>query len=639
MKSTQDRWTCADAARLFRVDGWGDGLFRVGPQGHMQITLGAHGVVDLRDVMERMRARGFVPPVVLAFPQVIQARMERLYRAFQDSMVAYDYPGSYRYIYPLKVNPQRSVVEAVLAAGTGVDLPVPGLEVGSRPELHIALSLLQGQRRPIVHNGHKDRDSLRMAMLGCRLGQEIIVVIEKPHEVPLLLELAEEMGVRPRIGLRLKPATIGAGRWQGSTGVSSKLGLGAQELLAVLDHLRQRGFLECVVWLHGHIGSQVPDLDVVRAWTAEAAHTYIELRRHGCPVETVDLGGGLGVSYTGDNPHGDGIPYTVEEYAGAIVRTLHTICTQAQVPCPHIVTESGRFLAAHHTVLVVNVVATNTVAVHTSTAAPSPFPALAALEQVVARGGAMACDLVSLAAWVDQTVAALARGIGNGTLHLADRARVEAVLQQLHARIPYDHVPEILSPDAARHATEPVLGNFSVFQSLPDSWALEQVFPVVPLQRLTEAPTRRVAIHDLTCDSDGRLHRFGHGTTAHGIRPDLPLHTIAEDESYDLGIFLTGAYQTVLGGLHNLFGRPHMAEIVATEADAEQMATWEITRFWPGQTSSGVLQQVLYAPDRLRHRLQERIRQFAAVGDLAPEEADMLAQLVQDSFQETAYLS
>ncbi|MBF0124708.1 MAG: biosynthetic arginine decarboxylase [Magnetococcales bacterium] len=568
------RWCRTDALSQFHIPQWGDGFFDVNEAGHLVVLpQGINGaVVDLSLLMADLRGRGLETPILLCFPDILHRRLLQLNDLFQQAMDRYGYRGRYRCLYPLKVNPQRPVVEAVVSRGQSVGA---GLEVGSMPELQAALASMTNDCRPIVCNGHKDRAFLQLALLGQRLGQQMVIVIEKPRECLLLMELATEMAVRPCIGVRLRPLTAGSGRWKASSGPQSKFGLNASELFTVLQLLRQKGYLECVTWLHGHVGSQISTITTVRAWAREAAYSYVDLRRWGCPIETVDLGGGLGIDYTGvQQLEEDSIDYNWQDYADTIVAQFAAVCGTEQMPQPHLVTESGRAITAHHAILMTSLV-------------PMDLPVTAPAE----------LD------WPHEM-------LPDGQIRLAQRLRMES------------------SPQPGGNSREFV--NFSVFQSLPDSWALGQIFPVVPIQQLLEPPSRWSSLYDLTCDSDGQLSRF---CVAGAIGPQLPLPTPRPGVISDVAILLVGAYQTVLGGYHNLFGRPSVVEV---GIDAAQQGV--VRRVWSGQTALDVLTHALYDATDLQQALHRMVWQAKQQGRLDVNELLTMEQWLQESLHNRAYL-
>ncbi|MBF0159913.1 MAG: biosynthetic arginine decarboxylase [Magnetococcales bacterium] len=566
-----------DALSQFHIPQWGDGFFDISADGHLLVLPQGRGgaVIDLPVLMTELRSRGLETPILLCFPDILHSRILLLHRLFQQAMTRHGYHGQYRCLYPLKVNPQRPVVEAMVAGGQSVGM---GLEVGSMPELQAALAAMPDYQRPIVCNGHKDRAFLQLALLGQRLGRQMVIVIEKPREVLLLMELADEMALRPNIGVRLRPLTAGSGRWHASSGPESKFGLNASELFAVLQQLRQRGYLDCVTWLHGHVGSQIASLKTVQAWAREAAYAYVDLVRFGCPVTTVDLGGGLGIDYTGLGDHQDALDYGWVDYADSIVGQFTDICCSEQLLQPHLVTESGRAMAAHHAILLTSLI-------------PMELPAMA---------------------W--STTAADQSGVADSQqgdpTRLAQRVLSESMAHQ-------DGIGR-------------EFGNFSVFQSLPDSWALGQIFPVVPLQRLLEPPSRWSTLYDLTCDSDGQLTHF---CVAGAIRPHLPLPAPQPGVANDLAILLVGAYQTVLGGFHNLFGRPSVVEVCTTTAQQGP-----IQRIWSGQTALDVLTHALYDAADLQQTLHRMVWQAREQGHIETDELLVMEQWLQESLHNHAYL-
>ncbi|MEM6459049.1 MAG: biosynthetic arginine decarboxylase [Planctomycetota bacterium] len=577
-------WSPGDAADLYGLPRWGGGYFGVSDDGHVTVRPGrdAGPRLDLHRLVEDLQQRGLRTPILLRFPDVLGDRLGRLADAFADAIARHGYPGRYRGVYPIKVNQQRHVVGDLIRHGTPRGF---GLEAGSKAELLAVLALCPGPATPIVCNGFKDRAFLEAVVIGQKVGQRVVPVIERAAELPTLIERAAAHGVRPRLGLRVKLTAAGSGRWQATGGPRSKFGLTAGEVLDAVALLRQHDALEGLNLLHFHLGSQIEDLPTLRSAVTEAARLYVELVRLGAGLDTLDVGGGLSVDY------GQGVGYDLNEYANTVVAVISGVCRDAGVAAPSIVTEAGRAMTAHHSVLVFDVVGR-------SEAPGSPPP---------------------------------------GT-H-PDASVTRAALERMHARFNRGHatLEQRASAErryAAADASSPadtLFGNVSVFQSLPDSWAIGQLFPVMPIHRLAERPTRRAVVADLTCDSDGVLDRFPLG--GDHPSPTLPVH--ADDgQPYHLGVFLVGAYQETLGDLHNLFGDTDAVH-VALDPDGG----YRIEEVVRGDTVADVLRYVQYDPDALRRRYDAAVERAVGDGRIAADEAAAMRRFYAATLGGTTYLT
>ncbi|HEY8553635.1 MAG TPA: biosynthetic arginine decarboxylase [Burkholderiales bacterium] len=547
-------WTAAKAREAYNIAHWGNGYFDVNERGHVIVRPdpSRDHAIDLYELTREFAAHELTLPVLVRFSGILQHRLQELWAAFDGAAAERGYRGRYTAVYPIKVNQQRSVVEALLAHG-GERL---GLEAGSKPELLAVLA----RSRPngiVVCNGYKDREYVRLALIGKALGHRVYIVIEKLSELELVLEEARDLGVEPLLGVRVRLASLGAGKWQNSGGEKSKFGLTASEVLAACERLRTADRLGALQMLHFHMGSQIANVQHILAGMREAARYYAELRAVGAEIAVVNVGGGLGVDYEGTRSRSFcSMNYSVREYANNVVYALAEICEERNLPHPDIVSESGRALTAHHAVLITNVIE--------SERAPgreAPAPARADEPPIIRDLWQTYANLSNrsiIEAYHDAVYyLAQAQGMFNhGVLSLRERARAE----QLYYAICWK-VHGLLDPAARAHRevldelneklADKYFCNFSLFQSAPDHWALDQIFPVMPLNRLAEAPTRRAVLQDITCDSDGRLDLY---VNADGIDSTLPLHPPRAGEPYLLGIFLVGAYQEILGDMHNLFG-------------------------------------------------------------------------------------
>lgn len=554
-------WTVADSKRVYNISNWGDGYFSINESGHITVTPIAGGpALDLFELATEAQAQGLSLPVLLRFVDILHDRVDRLSHAFQQAKIRDAYQGDYTAVYPIKVNQQRCVVDAIVNHG-GERV---GLEAGSKPELLIALAMSQ-RNGVVVCNGYKDREYIRLALIGRHLGIRVYIVVDKPSELALIIEESKKLGVQPFLGVRLRLSSLGAGKWQNTGGEKSKFGLAAADLLELLEHLRTAQMLSCLSMLHFHLGSQIANIADVRCGLREAASYYAELHRLGCNINVVDVGGGLGVDYEGTRSRSFcSLNYSVQEYANNVVHAFNEVCQENSLPHPHLMTESGRAMTAHHAVLVTNVIDVE----HS----PSTYHYAPPGEE----SHALIKDLWRYYTELEQhspvevyheAVLALAeiRSLfSHGVVGLEERA----VAEQLYFTLCHRIRPRLSAGVRAHRAlldelneklADKYLLNFSLFQSLPDVWAIEQVFPITPLHRLEQQPTRRGVVGDLTCDSDGRVDHYA---DENGIESTLPLHLFSPDENYLLGLFLVGAYQETLGDIHNLFGDTDSVNVV-----------------------------------------------------------------------------
>lgn len=593
-------WSADDSRALYNLPAWGAGYFDVNAAGDLLVD-----GVNLRALAAELPGHGVRLPVLLRFPGILRHRVDALCTAFDAACAAHDYAGRYTAVYPIKVNQQRSVVEELATHGGDR----VGLEAGSKPEL-LAVLALSAPGRTVVCNGYKDAEYIRIALRGQQLGSAVTLVIEKLSELPLILEQAQALGVTPKLGLRLRLASIGTGNWQNTGGEKSKFGLTASQVLRAIATLRDAGQLDCLHMLHVHLGSQIANVRDIHRGMLETARVYAELRKLGVPLDCVDVGGGLGVDYDGTRSRGAcSMNYSLAEYASNIVRSLSEVCAQAGVPEPHLISESGRALTAHHAVLVTEVVDTDSTKPVEPQAPDSHAPAL--LRDLWER----LQDIDTLAPlevfhdcaqWLDDAHAAFV----HGGLSLAQRAQAEQIARAINLALIDRLDPAIHAErDAREQLSARMAGkyflNLSVFQSLPDVWGIDQVFPIVPIQRLAEQPTRQVTVCDLTCDSDGRIDHY---VQRAGVMPSLPVHTL-DGQPYRVAVCLVGAYQETLGDLHNLFGD---TDTVNVEADGQ--GGWTLHDIEHGDTADELLRIVHHDPDVLRERLRQRLQDAGLAG-------------------------
>ncbi len=631
----QKPWTVDDSANLYNLKGWGLKYFGINEQGHLVVhpRRSDSQTIDIKRVVDDVLSRGVKLPVLFRFQDVLRHRVEQLNETFRKAIADRKYQGRYFGVYPIKVNQLREVVEEIIDAGQPFQF---GLEAGSKGEL-MAVLAMNGSEALTVVNGYKDEAMMRLAHLGAKLGKKVITVIEKPGELAVALRTSLELGVRPQLGLRSKLQTKGSGKWKYSTGHAAKFGLTTPEILGAVAELRAARMLDCVKLLHFHIGSQVTDIQTIKDAVKEGARLYAKLRKMGLPLEYIDCGGGLGVDYDGTHTSVDSsMNYNLREYVASVVSTIQEVCKQEQVPEPNIVTESGRSLVAHHSLLVVNVFGTIEAGATPLDLEPSPdehalvgqmrslIANLSPKDLAQAYHGGMqmqgeAFDLFKL-----------------GYLGLEDKAKVETLFWRLCLEIgkvvpKAKYVPEELA-EMAKSLRDQYLCNFSLFQSLPDSWAIGQLFPIMPLHRLNEEPLRRAALVDITCDSDGKISQFACHRKAGGT---LPLHEFKPGEPYYLGIFLMGAYQATMGDIHNLFGRVNEVHVFE---DAEEPGGYYVEEMIQGQNVSDVLASIQYSDFELAKMVKSSLDAQVKAGALKPREAVDLLNFYESVMREYTYI-
>ncbi|MDH5315767.1 MAG: biosynthetic arginine decarboxylase [Gemmatimonadota bacterium] len=607
-------WTIKDAEKLYNMLGWGLGYFRVNPEGHVVVHPDhtPRRTIDLFRLALDLNAQGIAFPILIRFSDILRARIGQLSTAFRKAIEEHGYEGGYTSVYPIKVNQQRHVVEEIVEFGAEFGV---GLECGSKPELQAVLGLSERTDHLIVCNGYKDEEFMRLALMGQRLGHQVFIVLEQLGELDDVLRVSQEMGIRPILGVRIKLATEGAGRWAKSGGEKSKFGLGAPQLIRLLERLEALGYQDCLKLVHFHLGSQITDIRYIKAGLEEIGRYYVELREMGFDLTHVDVGGGLGVDYDGSrSTRPASMNYTIREYASDVVYLLGNICRQSSMPMPNLISESGRALTAHHSLLLVNVTDVEAVTEpKVPPVSPDASPVLKELQE----------NLVGLSlerveeAFHDALFAKerLQELFASDAITLREMADIEeyylATLNAIARLIAHDKAayPEIVGYLEATLVDRYFL-NFSVFQSVPDNWAIDQIFPIMPIHRLNEEPTRRGTLQDVTCDSDGVIDRFAGGRRG---KPCLELHPWREGDPYILGIFLTGAYQEILGDLHNLFGDTNAVHVKLTDGG------YAITDLVEGDTVTEVLNYVQFRGNDLIATFRRKVANAAG---LARQEAN-----------------
>jgi arginine decarboxylase len=632
------RWASSDSADLYQVAAWGQGYFDVSAEGNVVVRPHATDEVeiDLFEVVEGLAGRDLSAPLLIRFSEILAHRLRSLRDAFQTAIVENEYQGRYVAVYPIKVNQQRPVVEEVYRYGTDYDF---GLEVGSKPELLAVMAMTEdAPERLIVCNGFKDDSYIEAVILSAKLGRNIIPVVENFSELRLILKHADRYQVKPKIGVRVKLASQGAGRWRDSAGEKSKFGLFVSEVLEMVELLTAHGMLDSLKLVHCHPGSQIQDIRRLKEAVGELGHIYAELVRLGVAIEYVDVGGGLGVDYDGSRTNfPSSMNYTTEEYAGEVVYRITSVCNEREVPHPTIISESGRAMAAYQSVLVVNVLGaagprttySETVDVTDDEKLPQPIrDLLYAYESVHER------TLVEAYHDAIQAREQALNLFNLGYLSLELRGLAERLFWATCARVAdvarrLDATPEELEP-LEEILSETYFCNFSLFQSLPDSWAIGQLFPIMPIHRLDEEPTHRAVLADMTCDSDGKIDRF---VDVRDVRKSLCLHELRPGEDYYLAIFLVGAYQETLGDLHNLFGDTHVVHIGLHDEGG-----WSIEEFVKGDTAREVLSYMQYDVDRLYPRLVRDCESAVRTGRMTLPETRTLLRFYQSALEGYTYL-
>jgi arginine decarboxylase len=614
-------WSIDSARALYNVEGWGAGFFDINEEGHVIVRPDKDRpdhVVDLFDITNDLEEQGIALPVLLRFSDILRSRIEALTTRFEQAREEFAYTGGYTTVYPIKVNQQRHVIEEIVEFGKPHGV---GLECGSKPELQAILGLAENTEHIIICNGYKDEEFMRLALMGQKLGHRVYIVIEQLSEIDVLLQVADEMGVTPTAGVRIKLASRGFGRWKESGGEKSKFGLNTAQLVQAIDKLRAAGRLDMIKLIHFHLGSQITDIRFIKLGLQELTRFYVELRNAGLDITHVDVGGGLGVDYDGTNSTSDAsVNYSLQEYANDVVYTLAEACREHEIPMPHLISESGRALTAHHALLLIKVI-------DVESQGDRPLPDLtdedhALLHEMLAdyrdasrknvskrRVREIFHDLT-----FDKERAQEFFNSGVFTLH--ERALAEQLYNATvnvlarHVERNRDDFEDIIA-DLDASLVDRYFCNFSLFQSLPDSWAIDQLFPIMPIHRLDEEPVRRGTIQDVTCDSDGKIDRFVGDKSGN---PSLELHEFRDGEPYMLGVFLTGAYQEILGDLHNLFGDTNAVHIRLGRNGA-----YEVTDLVHGDTVTEVLNYVQF---RATDLLQTFRRKVAAAKHISRPEAN-----------------
>lgn len=627
------KWRIEDSAELYNVPGWGLKYFSINDKGHVQVTPrpGCHPV-DIKEVMDTLQIRDVDAPLLLRFPDILDDRIRKISDCFRKAADEYGYEAQNFIVYPIKVNQMRPVVEEIVSHGNKYNI---GLEAGSKPELHAVLAVNTHENSLIVCNGYKDEDYVELALLAQKMGRRIFLVVEKINELKLIAKVARRLNIEPNLGIRIKLTSSGSGKWEESGGDVSKFGLNSSELLDALSFLEKNKMTDCLKLIHFHIGSQITKIRRIKNALREAMQFYVQLSKMGFKIDFVDIGGGLGVDYDGTRSASgeNSMNYSIQEYVNDSVSALVDASRKNNLPHPNIITESGRSLTAHHSVLIIQVLET------------AQLPIWKDEDELGDDPHELALELYNIWDKIDSTRVfedwhdalqireeALER-FSLGLLDLKTRAQIEKLFWSV-ARDVRDmtksmkHPPEELRK-AARMLPEKYFCNFSIFQSLPDSWAIDQMFPVMPITRLDEKPSHQCTIQDVTCDSDGKINRF---VAPNGSSYSLSVHDLKPNEPYYLGVFLVGAYQEILGDLHNLFGDTNAVHIALTKDG------YEIAQIIDGEAVADVLDYVEYNPKKLVRNLESWVTASMKRGVITPEEGRQFLNNYRSGLYGSTYL-
>ena len=630
-------WDLESAINTYNVDGWSDGYFTINSSGNVEARplQDNGGSIDLLAVVNEARARNLGFPLVIRFQDLLRHRVESVNRAFQNAITEFDYKNEYRGVFPIKVNQLREVIEEIVDAGEQFHF---GLEAGSKPELVAALAMHKDPESLVICNGYKDEAFIRIALLGCKLGKKVVIVAEKLEELEQTIRAAKEVGVEPHIGIRVRLYSKGAGKWAPSGGENAKFGLDTTSLVAASEMLKAAGFAHCLKLIHFHVGSQVPDISTIKRAVREGARYYAKIAKLGHELGYLDVGGGLGVDYDGSRSNFDSSAnYSLQEYANDVVWSIMDVCDSEGVPHPAIVSEGGRAIVAHHSVLVMEAFSSieKTPPKLRVTATDKDHKLVGDIldvKQRLKRGNRIESlhDIQQIKEEAQQTFEL-------GLLDLESKAKIDTIYWQLAQQIVNMHRGLRFIPEEVKQL-ETTLGdqyicNFSVFQSLLDHWALGQLFPIMPIHRLNTPPDRHGMIVDITCDSDGKVSKF---TDLQDVRDTIPLHRIAPGEMYYLGVFMVGAYQDIMGDLHNLFGRVTEVHVFL---DPDEESGWYIEEVIGGSTIGEVLSMTQWDKIELMRLLKAQVDDAIKTDRLKPNDAMRLLDDYERLLQEYTYLT
>ena len=609
------KWRIEDSAELYNINGWGLKYFSINEKGHVAVTpREGYASVDLKELMDELQVRDVTAPVLLRFPDILDNRIEKISKCFKQAADEYGYTAQNFIIYPIKVNQMRPVVEEIVSHGKKFNI---GLEAGSKPELHAVLAINTDKNSLIICNGYKDENYIELALLAQKMGRRIFLVVEKMNELKLIADISKRLKIRPNIGIRIKLASSGSGKWEESGGDGSKFGLNSSELLDALDFLERTKMTDCLKLIHFHIGSQITKIRRIKNALKEASQFYVQLQNMGFHVEFVDIGGGLGVDYDGTRSSSSesSMNYSIQEYVNDSVSALVDACIKNDLPQPNIITESGRSLTAHHSVLVFEVLETTSLPIwdEKEELGENPHELVDELYKI--------WDNMNqprlLESWHDalQIREEALDLFGLGLLDLRTRAQIEQLFWSVAREVSeiasdMKHAPEELRK-ISKLLPDKYFCNFSLFQSLPDSWSIDQLFPIMPISRLDERPDRTATIQDITCDSDGKINNF---ISPHGTNSHLAVHALNNKEPYYIGVFLVGAYQEILGDMHNLFGDTNAVHVSVYKD------RYEIDQVIDGETVAEVLDYVQFSPKKLVRSVETWVTSSMKAGVITPEE-------------------
>ena len=627
------KWRIEDSAETYNIPGWGLKYFSINERGHVQVTpKDGCAPIDIKDVLDELKLRDVSAPVLLRFPDILDDRIRKISNCFKRAAEEYEYTGQNFIVYPIKVNQIHQVVEEIVSHGNKYNI---GLEAGSKPELHAVLAVNTHENSLIVCNGYKDEDYVELALLAQKMGRRIYLVVEKMNELRLIASVSKRLGIVPNIGIRIKLSSSGSGKWEESGGDVSKFGLNSSELLDAVEFLRRNKLENALKLIHFHIGSQITKIRRIKTALREAMQFYVQLFKMGFHIDFVDIGGGLGVDYDGTRSSvgENSMNYSIQEYVNDSVSALVDVCVKNDLPQPGIITESGRSLTAHHSVLIINVLETAHLPIwnDSDTVPEDAHELLRELYDI--------WDKINptrvFEDWHDalQIREEALELFSLGLLDLTTRAQVEKLFWSVARDVnemtrSMKHPPEELRK-ISRMLPEKYFCNFSLFQSLPDSWSIDQMFPIIPISRLDEKPTARCTIQDITCDSDGKIDHF---VAPQGSTPYLPVHALRPGEPYYLGVFLVGAYQEILGDMHNLFGDTNAVHIALTKDG------YEIAQVIDGESVADVLDYVEYNPKKLVRSLESRVAASMKKGVITAEEGRQFLNNYRSGLYGNTYL-
>jgi len=609
------KWRTDDSAELYNINGWGINYFSINEKGHVVVTPRKNGIeVDLKELVEELQLRDVSAPMLIRFPDILDSRIEKMASCFKIASEEYEYKAQNFIIYPIKVNQMRPVVEEIVGHGKKFNI---GLEAGSKPELHAVIAINTDNDSLIICNGYKDEDYIELALLAQKMGRRIYLVVEKLSELKLIIKIAKQFKIKPNLGIRIKLASSGSGKWEDSGGDVSKFGLTSSELLEALEVLEKNKMKDCLHLVHFHIGSQVNKIRRIKIAIREASQFYVQLHLNGYNISFVDIGGGLGVDYDGTRSSNSesSVNYSIQEYVNDVISTMVDVSDKNNIPHPNVITESGRSLTAHHSVLIFEVLEATS------------LPIWEEDEEIQEDEHELLKELYSLWSTLNQTrmhetwhdaqqirEEALDR-FSLGLLDLQTRAKIEKLFWSIAKEVQQmtngmKHISEELTT-LPKLLSDKYFCNFSLFQSLPDSWAIDQIFPIIPIQRLDEKPDRSATLQDITCDSDGKIDNF---ISTRNLSYYLPVHSLKPKEPYYIGVFLVGAYQEILGDLHNLFGDTNAVHVSVDDKG------YSIDQIIDGETVAEVLEYVQYNPKKLVRTVETWVTSSVKSGIITAEE-------------------